>query len=56
MVEVRLSEQSHALHRKIEGIGYGFVIPFLFTIGMKTTASVAAWENAAIVGATVLCR
>jgi Kef-type K+ transport system membrane component KefB len=48
-------EQSRVLHRKIEGIGYGFVIPFLFlTIGMKTDLRVltSAWENAAIVGTT----
>ncbi len=48
-------EQSRILHRKIEGIGYGFVIPFLFlTIGMKTDLRVltSAWENAAIVGTT----
>jgi Kef-type K+ transport system membrane component KefB len=50
-------ERGHVLHRKIEGIGYGFVIPFLFlTIGMKTDLRVltSAWENAAIVGVTVL--
>ncbi|MCG2831288.1 MAG: cation:proton antiporter [Desulfobacteraceae bacterium] len=50
-------EQSCVLHRNIEGIGYGFVIPFLFlTIGMKTDLRVllAAWENTAIVGVTVL--
>jgi Kef-type K+ transport system membrane component KefB len=50
-------EQSRVLHRKIEGIGYGFVIPFLFlTIGMKTDLRVltSAWENAAIVGTTFL--
>ncbi|NLX24520.1 MAG: cation:proton antiporter [Lentisphaerae bacterium] len=45
------------LFRKIEGIGYGFVVPFLFlTIGMKTDLKVlgSAWGNAAIVGATVV--
>jgi len=50
-------EQSRVLHRKIEGIGYGFVIPFLFlTIGMKTDLRVlaSAWKNAAIVGATFI--
>lgn len=50
-------EQSRILHRKIEGIGYGFVIPFLFlTIGMKTDLRIltAAWESAAIVGVTVV--
>jgi Kef-type K+ transport system membrane component KefB len=48
-------ERGRVLHRKIEGMGYGFVIPFLFlTIGMKTDLRVltSAWENAAIVGAT----
>jgi Kef-type K+ transport system membrane component KefB len=48
-------EQSHVLHRKIEGIGYGFLIPFLFlTIGMKTDLRIltSAWGNAAIVGTT----
>jgi len=48
-------EQSRVLHRKIEGIGYGFVIPFLFlTIGMKTDLRIliSAWENVAIVGTT----
>jgi len=50
-------EKRHLLYRKIEGIGYGFVIPFLFlTIGMKTDLRVmiSAWENVAIVGATVV--
>ena len=50
-------EQGRMLHRKIEGIGYGFVVPFLFlTIGMRTDLRVltSAWENAAIVGATVV--
>jgi Kef-type K+ transport system membrane component KefB len=50
-------EQSRVLYRKIEGLGYGFVIPFLFlTIGMKTDLRVllAAWENIAIAGATLL--
>jgi Kef-type K+ transport system membrane component KefB len=50
-------EQSRVLHRKIEGVGYGFVIPFLFlTIGMKTDLRVllAAWENIALAGATLL--
>jgi len=59
MVEVRaFHEQGHVLHRKIEGIGYGFVIPFLFlTIGTKTDLRIllSAWENVAIVGATFLC-
>jgi Kef-type K+ transport system membrane component KefB len=50
-------ERNRVLHRKIEGIGYGFLVPFLFlTIGMKTDLRVlvAAWENAAIAGATLL--
>lgn len=44
------------LHKKIEGIGYGFIIPFLFlSIGMKTNLRIvfAAWENAAIVSLTL---
>jgi Kef-type K+ transport system membrane component KefB len=57
MVDVRaFHENGRVLHRKIEGIGYGFVIPFLFlTIGMKTDLRIllSAWENAAIVGATL---
>jgi Kef-type K+ transport system membrane component KefB len=50
-------DQGRILHRKIEGLGYGFVIPFLFlTIGMKTDLSIlfAAWENAAIVIVTLI--
>ncbi len=50
-------EQGRVLQKKIEGIGYGFVIPFLFlTIGMKTDLRVlfSAWENAAVVGVTVV--
>jgi len=50
-------EQGRVLHRKIEGIGYGFVIPFLFlTIGIKTDLRVlsSAWSNAAIVEVTFL--
>ncbi|MCF7818092.1 MAG: cation:proton antiporter [Kiritimatiellales bacterium] len=49
-------ERSRVLHHKIEGIGYGFVIPFLFLgIGMKTDLRTlaTAWSSAAIVGATV---
>jgi Kef-type K+ transport system membrane component KefB len=49
-------DQGRILHRKIEGLGYGFVIPFLFlTIGMKTDFRVlfGAWQNFAIVGATI---
>ncbi len=48
-------EESRILHRKIEGIGYGFVVPFLFlSIGMKTDLRIliTAWESAAIVGIT----
>jgi Kef-type K+ transport system membrane component KefB len=30
-------DQGQILHKKVEGLGYGFIIPFLFlTIGMKT--------------------
>jgi Kef-type K+ transport system membrane component KefB len=50
-------EHSRVLHRKIEGLGYGFVIPFLFlTIGMKTDLRIlaSAWVNAAIVAATLI--
>jgi Kef-type K+ transport system membrane component KefB len=50
-------DQGRILHRKIEGLGYGFVIPFLFlTIGMKTDLSIlfAAWENTAIVIVTLI--
>ncbi len=36
-------DRGRILHRKIEGIGYGFVIPFLFlSIGMKSDLSVLA--------------
>ena len=60
MAVVRVSafhDQGRILYRKIEGIGYGFVIPFLFlTIGMRTDLSIlfSAWENAAIVIVTLL--
>jgi Kef-type K+ transport system membrane component KefB len=50
-------DNGRILHKKIEGIGYGFIIPFLFlTIGMKTDLQIvfAAWENAAIVSVTFL--
>jgi Kef-type K+ transport system membrane component KefB len=50
-------EEGRILHKKIEGIGYGFIIPFLFlTIGMKTNIQIVftAWENAAIVSVTFL--
>lgn len=49
-------EQSRMLYRKIEGVGYGFVVPFLFlTIGMKTDLSVllSAWQNLAIAATTL---
>lgn len=56
MVKVpELHEQSRVMHQKIEGIGYGFVVPFLFlTIGMKTDLKIliTAWSSAAIVAAT----
>ncbi len=50
-------DEGRILHKKIEGIGYGFIIPFLFlTIGMKTNVRIIfeAWENAAIVTVTCL--
>lgn len=50
-------EKHRILHRKIEGIGHGFIIPFLFlSIGMKTDLGilVKAWENVAIAGLTVV--
>ena len=49
--------QGGILHKKLEGLGYGLVIPFLFiSIGMKTdlTVVMAAWENAVIVIATCI--
>lgn len=56
MVKVpELHEHSRIMHQKIEGIGYGFVVPFLFlTIGMKTDLKIltTAWSSAAIVTAT----
>ncbi len=45
------------LHRRIEGIGYGLLVPFLFlNIGMKTDLRVLLvnWQGAAIVLATVV--
>jgi Kef-type K+ transport system membrane component KefB len=58
MVDIpAFKEHGRVLHHKIEGIGYGFVIPFLFlTIGMKTDLRVlvTAWESTAIVGVTFL--
>lgn len=50
-------ENGRILQKKIEGIGYGFIIPFLFlTIGMKTDLRIvfAAWENAALVSMTLI--
>lgn len=50
-------DNGRILHKKIEGIGYGFIIPFLFlTIGMKTDLQIVftAWENIAIVTTTLL--
>lgn len=58
MVDVpEFREHRGVLHRKLEGIGYGFVIPFLFlTIGMKTDLGIltAAWASGAIVVSTFL--
>ncbi len=48
-------EKGRILHHKIEGIGYGFLVPFLFlTIGMKTDLRILfhAWESLALVSAT----
>lgn len=52
-----LRDNHRVLHRKLEGIGYGFVVPMLFLgIGMKTDLRIllGAWENAAIVAATCI--
>lgn len=52
-----IHDDGHILHQKLEGVGYGFVIPFLFlTIGMKTDLRVlfSAWQNAAITLLTLL--
>ncbi|MGL4854936.1 MAG: cation:proton antiporter, partial [Lentisphaeria bacterium] len=52
-----MHEHGHVLHKKIEGLGYGFMVPFLFlSIGMKTdlTKLVEAWESVAIVIVTVI--
>lgn len=52
-----LRDDHRVLHRKLEGIGYGFVVPMLFlSIGMKTDLHIllGAWENAAIVAATCI--
>ncbi|RJP62079.1 MAG: cation:proton antiporter [Candidatus Auribacter fodinae] len=45
-------DNDRILHRKIEGMGYGFLVPFLFlTIGMNTDLKILfnAWENIAMV-------
>ncbi len=45
------------LHRRVEGIGHGLLIPFTFlVIGMKTDLRVLAtgWDGLAIVGVTVV--
>lgn len=50
-------ERGRILHKKIEGIGYGFVIPFLFlSIGMKSDLSIlaSAPENLMITLLTVV--
>ncbi len=55
MAFVRVPEMHHnngILHRKLEGLGYGLLVPFLFlSIGMKTNIPILfeAWNNAAIV-------
>lgn len=39
-------ESGRILHKKVEGIGYGFLIPFLFlSIGMKSNLSLLASAN-----------
>jgi len=59
MAFVRVPELHHnnaILHRKLEGLGYGLLVPFLFlSIGMKTNLPIlfSAWNNAAIVLATL---
>jgi Kef-type K+ transport system membrane component KefB len=50
-------DNDRILHQKIEGMGYGFLIPFLFlTIGMNTDLKILfnAWENVAIVVLTFI--
>ena len=52
-----VKKECHLLQKKLEGIGYGLLVPFLFlTIGMKTDMGVlfSAWENMAIVALTVV--
>jgi Kef-type K+ transport system membrane component KefB len=59
MAFLRVPEMHHnngILHRKLEGLGYGLLVPFLFlSIGMKTNIPILfeAWDNAAIVLATL---
>lgn len=53
----QMHQNNRILHQKLEGLGYGLVIPFLFlSIGMKTNLPVlfAAWQNVAIVLATLV--
>ena len=50
-------KDGHLLQKKLEGVGYGLLIPFLFlSIGMKTDLAVliSAWENMAIVALTFM--
>lgn len=50
-----LNDNHRVLHRKLEGIGYGFFVPMMFLgIGMKTDLSILtnAWSNAIVVAAT----
>lgn len=52
-----LHEKERVLHHKLEGLGYGLLIPILFlTLGMKTDLRIlfSAWENAAVVLLTVI--
>jgi Kef-type K+ transport system membrane component KefB len=52
-----VNKEGHLLQKKLDGIGYGLLVPFLFlTIGMKTDMGVlfSAWENVAIVALTVV--
>jgi Kef-type K+ transport system membrane component KefB len=52
-----IHKEERILHHKLEGLGYGFVVPFLFlSIGMKTNIPILfeAWGNAVIVLLTLL--
>lgn len=52
----QVHDESRLLHKKLEGTGYGFFIPFLFlSIGMKTNLGIllSARQNLTIVGLTV---